>query len=586
MKPSLPILISVLLLFCTPYKGDLKANPECNSVTASIGCEHPTDNLLLSALDNPCYAPDWHYTYGISHNSATLEWDPVYGASFYTIQWRYPNGTWNNVPGYCYQTWITLNNLQPCTSYEWRVKSHCGYYNSSSWCYPVYFTTLCNYCHPPEWLQCYNITGNSATWKWAGVYGAEYYSIQWRYPGGSWYDLYGGPFHGTWINVSHLNPCTTYEWRVKSYCHYGGWSNWCYPYIFTTSCSNVCPVPSGLMTKNIGDTKATFKWSPVYGASSYSVQIRDHYGYWHDVPGSPTSGIWITAYNLTPCRSYEWRIKANCHYYSSSYWSQPKSFTTTCGHGCYAPEWVFTNGVTSSSGLLHWGTVIGADAYVIEWRTAGGQWNVLQGGPWPNAVAELSGLQPLTLYEWRVKAICQGHISNWSSVTHFTTLGSTCGMPFFRYTLPITDSTATFNWSAVPGALSYTVQVRLINGTWVDVAGSPATGTSIAAIGLLPNTMYEWRMQVNCSNGAHSVWLSPVMFITGSSTGCKTPGSLFADSLTLTSTLLTWAPVQGAETYSVEIRLMPHGAWNPVSGSPVNTNFIHVGGLSPHSSYE
>lgn len=574
MKPALPILISLFLL-SSLSTSHLYANTECN-----------TGNEITE--DNYCYSPEWHNTYNISYNSASFQWETVYGANYYTIEWRYQGGSWHSLPGYCYNNWITVYNLQSCTGYEWRVRSHCDYNNYSNWCYPVYFSTQCNSCHPPQWLDCYNITGTSATWKWDEVYGAEYYKVQWRYQGGSWSDLSGGPFYGTWVNVHHLNPCTYYEWRVMSYCH-GSWSNWCYPHTFTTTCHSSCQVPSGLMTKDIGDTKATFKWFPVHGAYNYSLQIRDHYGNWYDVPGSPTGGIWITVYNLVPCKTYQWRIKSNCGNSSyghsgSSNWSQPQYFTTTCGHGCYAPEWVFTNGVTSSSALLHWGSVIGASGYVIEWRASGGQWNMLSGS-WPNNVAELNGLQTNTYYEWRVRAICDGLYGNWSPVTHFTTSGATCGMPLFRYTTPVTDSTATFNWSAVSGAISYTVQFRLFNGTWSDVPGSPTSGTSITATGLLPNTMYEWRMQVNCVNG-HGIWLSPIMFITGSSNGCGTPGSLFADSISLTSALLTWGEVSEALTYSVEMRQFPHGPWAPVFGSPVDTNFIFVDSLDPHTTYE
>ena len=583
MKSSLPVFISFLLLFCTFYNVDLQANPECNTTFETTECPDLSNDPACNE-ENPCYGPDWHHTSGINHNSAVFEWESVWGANYYTVQWRYPGGSWYDVPGYCYQNWINLGNLQSCTSYEWRVRSHCSYGYYSSWCYPIHFTTLCNYCYQPTWLNCYNITENSATWAWEEVYGAEYYSIQWRYPGGQWYDLYGNCYN-TWINVYELNPCTTYEWRVRSYCHYGGWSNWCHHYTFTTTCHYNCPVPTNLMTKDIGDSKATFKWNPVHGAKSYSVQIKDPWGNWHDVPGSPTAGIWITAYNLTPCKTYQWRIKANCGYYSSSYWSNPVTFTTTCGNGCYAPEWVYTNGITSSSAILHWTSVVGADYYVVEWRPAGGLWT--QMSPVSNTTVELTGLQPNSTFEWRVKSHCHtGHFSGWSALTHFTTTGPTCEMPFFRYTTPITDSTATLNWSPVAGALNYTVQIRLFNGQWQDVIGSPTTATSITVTGLLPNTMYEWRMQVNCSNGGYSIWLSPIMFTTGSTNGCQTPGSLFTDQLTLSSATLHWAAVPDAVSYSVEIRSLPHGSWNPVSGSPVDTNFIVVDGLSAFTSYE
>jgi hypothetical protein len=679
MKTSLLKFFTVLLVLFSPL-GGLKASPEFASNIAPIECTNVADDLLMPYMDNPCYPPDWHYTSGITQYSAIFQWESVYGAYGYSIQWRYPNGSWYDVPGTCYDTWINVSSFQPCSSYEWRVRSHCGSGYYSSWCYPVYFTTLCNncpkpystyttnvtensaslhwsevwgaqsytvqiqwpggswttlsgspcqdtwlnvyglepgtsydwrvrancgysnysdwaygwfstsesnYCNYPPWLNCYNITEYSATWKWASVYGADYYAIQWRYPGGSWYDLSGGPFYGTWCNVTHMSPCTTYEWRVKSYCHYGGWSYWSYHNTFTTSCHSSCPVPSGLITKDIGDTKATFKWSPVYGASNYSVQLKDQWGNWYDIPGSPTSGTWITVYNLSPCKTYEWRVRANCHYDSHSYWSKSKHFTTTCGNGCRAPEWVYTNGISNTFASLHWAPVSGVDYYVVEWRQTGGTFAELQGGPFTNTWADLTGLTPSTSYEWRVKSHCiTGVFSDWSSVTSFTTLGNSCGIPFFRYTLPITDSTATFNWSPVNGALNYTVQIRLPGGAWQDVPGSPTTATSITATGLVPNTQYEWRMQVNCNNGAYSPWLSAITFYTGTSSGCATPSSLSTDSLTLTSAILNWDSVPGAETYSVEIRLSPSGAWNPVVGSPVDTNTILVDGLTPFTAYE
>ena len=679
MKPTLRFLVSFSLLFCTLYQSDVYANPEVVSITSSNACENSTENLLLPSLDYPCNPPDWQNTYNIGQTTATWSWDDC-GANSYTVQWRYPGGSWYYLP-VCHQTWINVINLNPCTAYEWRVRSNCHNGNYSSWCYPESFTTLCDYCETPygcytnnihdtyadfhwaniwdadsydvqiqmpngswsylpnspcynnyitcynlqphtnyawrvrarcgynhysDWtyyvyftttgysycphpygLQCYNITGYSATWKWDHVYDADYYTIQWCYEGGSWYDLPGGPFYGNWVNVNHLQPCTNYQYRVKSHCGYGSSSYWCQPYSFKSSCTG-CPVPYNLITKDIEDYKATFKWNPVNGASSYSVQMRDYNGTWYDVPGSPTTGTWITVGNLHSCKGYEWRVRANCHYYEYSYWSNRVSFTTKCGYGCNPPEWGYASGINLTSANLHWAPTASADYYVVEWRLPGGSWYTLPGGPHTNSWAEITGLSPGTTYEWRVKIHCHtGLFSSYSPVRYFTTLsGTTCGMPLFRWTLPITDSTAKFNWTSVAGALNYTVQVRTINGPWVDVAGSPTADTSIIAKGLATNTQYEWRMQVNCSNGTYSLWLSPILFHTGIAPGCATPGSLYADSLTLTSAILNWAPVAGAQTYSVEIRLLPFGAWNPVVGSPVDTNFIKVNGLSPFTAYE
>ncbi len=568
---------------CTAYEWRVRAN--CSYGCYSSWCYQQP----FTTLCDYCETPSGCYSNNIHDCSATFHWSEIWGAQSYDVQIRFNYGSWTYVPeSPCGNNWVTCYNLQPGTNYEWRVRAHCSYNSYSDWTYTNYFTTLqSSYCPPPDWLQCYNVTDCCATWKWAGMPGADYYSIQWCYQGGSWTD-YGGPYYGTWCNVNFLHSCTTYQWRVKCYCQYGGWSNWCYPNTFTSSCTNSCSVPSGLITKDIGDYQATFKWASVYGATSYSVQLKDPAGNWYDVPGSPTTGVWITVNNLSSCKSYEWRVRSNCNYDSHSYWSNSMPFTTTCGNGCNAPQWVYTNGISNTSATLHWAPVDGADYYVVEWRSAGGTWYELQGGPWTNTFTDITGLLPGTTYEWHVKTHCHsGYLSGWSPTTTFSTgSGLSCGMPFFRWTSPISDSTAKFNWTSVSGALNYTVQIRIINGPWLDVVGSPTADTSIVATGLANNTQYEWRMQVNCNNGGYSPWLSSILFHTGSSAGCATPGSLFADNLTLTSATLNWAPVQGAETYSVEIRLVPLGSWNPVLGSPFDTNAVVVDGLSPFTTYE
>jgi hypothetical protein len=247
---------------------------------------------------------------------------------------------------------------------------------------------------------------------------------------------------------------------------------------------------------------------------------------------------------------------------------------------------VYTGGVTQSSATFHWAPVYGAAYYIVEYRQQGGTW-YQHGGQWSSTWAEITGLSSNTTYEWRVKAHCHdGYTSSWSSITYFTTTGQSCGLPFWRYTSPITDTTATFNWAAVAGATDYTVQIRTINGAWQDVPPTPNTGTSATATGLIPNTYYEWQMRVNCNNGAHSNWTSAILFYTGSAPSCGTPSNPYTDNITLHSATLNWGVVSGAVTYSVEFRVLPHGAWNPVPGSPVDTNAVTLDGLSPYTTYE
>ena len=105
------------------------------------------------------------------------------------------------------------------------------------------------------------------------------------------------------------------------------------------SLSPYCNTPTWPETSNVTETSATFSWDPVSGAVSYSVQIREPYGNWTYIPGSPFYNTWATVYNLSPCTTYEWRVRANCTTYGTySNWTYPVSFTTDGVTTCYAPS--------------------------------------------------------------------------------------------------------------------------------------------------------------------------------------------------------------------------------------------------------
>ena len=562
-----------------------------NSVTAAdkASFESGLSGYATNATSSssvPCYTPAGLYTTNITQTSAELNWSPASGAQSYSVQIRLPNGYWEYLPGSPFMnSWVTAYNLNPGTTYEWRVRSNCGYGYYSYWSQPITFTTLgSSSCNAPDWLETFNITQTTATWDWSPVSGAQSYSVQWRYAGGTWYNLNGGPWTSTILNVGGLQPGTAYEWRVRSNCYYGSTSQWSYAASFSTL-GSVCNVPAGTYTSNITQTGATLNWSAVYGADSYSVQIRLPNGTWSYVTGSPFYSTWVNVDWLTPGTTYEWRVRANCGYGNSSNWSYPISFTTLGSFSCYPPDWLYTGNITQTTATLDWSTVSGAQSYSVQWRYPGGTWYYFQGGPWTNSILLIGGLQPGTTYEWRVKSNCaNGVMSDWSYVASFTTLGYYCTTPTWPSTYNITQNSATFSWSGVPGADSYSVEIRLPNGTWYPVAGSPVTGTSITATGLDPATTYQWRVRANCGNGQYSNWTYPVSFTTLGSV-CHAPTWLYTSNITQTSATLGWSSVSGAASYSVQWRL-PGGPWYDVPGSPSTSTWISLNGLDPNTTYQ
>jgi hypothetical protein len=92
-----------------------------------------------------------------------------------------------------------------------------------------------------------------------------------------------------------------------------------------------------------------------------------------------------------------------------------------------------------------------------------------------------------------------------------------CNAPGGLNTTNISTTTATLNWTAVSGALSYNVQYKPSSAsTWNTTSSA---GNSLSLSGLNSNTSYDWKVQTACSS-ANSDFSSSISFTTLSSAGC------------------------------------------------------------------
>jgi fibronectin type III domain protein/type IX secretion system substrate protein len=539
-------------------------------VTLGYSCEHPT----------------WLSTTYITQTGARLNWDPVYGATNYSIQLRETNGSWYDLPGGPFTgSWVMITGLSPGTCYEWRIRSNCSNWNYSSWSYPEYFCTLGYSCSIPTWPSTSNLGQTSATFSWDPVSGATSYSVEIRLLNGNWYAVPGSPTYSTWISANGLNPCTTYQWRVKANCGGGNSSYWTNPSTFTTLCVNYCTAPTWLSTTNITQSSATLNWDPVNGALGYSIQYHAENGSWITVPGGPFNQTWYTLNGLQPGTSYEWRVKSHCANGTYSAWSSIAYFTTL-GYSCSPPYWLSTSNITQNSAKLSWEPVAGASSYSVQMRLENGYWYDLPGGPYSGTWYTVYDLQPGTCYQWRVRSNCSNWTySSWSYPQNFCTLGYSCSTPTWPVTSNITQTTATLSWDAVYGANSYTVQIRLSNGSWWDVQGSPTYSTWIYVTGLYPCTAYQWRVKANCGYGSYSYWTKPKSFTTQCTSNCQAPTGLVTLDITQYGAKLKWNSVTGASSYSVEYRVVG-GTWQYLPGGPFNGNWVPISGLQPGTTYE
>jgi hypothetical protein len=116
-----------------------------------------------------------------------------------------------------------------------------------------------------------------------------------------------------------------------------------------------------------------------------------------------------------------------------------------------------------------------------------------------------------------------GHESGWSSVRSFTSATGRADViypPDSSIGIPVNLN---FIWTSVPGATSYLLQVSddpVFIGGNIVYSQSGITDTTHIVTGLLPNTVYYWRIQ--SANGAQNgMYSRKFYFVTGTGTSVE-----------------------------------------------------------------
>lgn len=156
---------------------------------------------------------------------------------------------------------------------------------------------------------------------------------------------------------------------------------------------------------------------------------------------------------------------------------------------------------------------------------------------------------------------------------------ASCGTPSGLFASAITTSTATLNWAAVSGAVSYTVKYRVSGaGTWDSVTVSV---NSAGVSGLSSSTDYEFVVEATCA-AATSPYSSAATFTTLAAP-CNVPTGQAADSITYTTAFVSWNPDATATGYVVEYRINSTATWSSVTTA---TDTVTLTGLAPGTNYE
>jgi uncharacterized repeat protein (TIGR01451 family) len=244
--------------------------------------------------------------------------------------------------------------------------------------------------------------------------------------GGFWGAVNPGPF-----TSSHPSGALTFRFRSDNTITQAGW-------IASVTCAppSTCPRPTALTATAVTTNSAVLAWTNNSPSTSWEVVALPC----GTTPTATTTGITATTNpftvpNLTPGVCYTLFVRAICSATSEvSNWSTGVTITTI--PTCPSPTQLNVTSITTTSVVLGW-TGTNTTNYQVIWFPCGTPAPTATSVGWLSTTVNpfvVTGLNPLTCYNFYVRAICNNgiDIGPWSTPATATTLAAppVCGGNF------------------------------------------------------------------------------------------------------------------------------------------------------------
>jgi len=381
------------------------------------------------------------------------------------------------------------------------------------------------------------------------------------------------------LQSASLQPNTTYYYRVRS--SIGGYIS--DPSATETFTTAAFPAPQVSAATNITINSFTAHWTPVAGATGYTIDIStvpDFSSAWYlgsNVgDGNTTSATWTS---LRPATTFYYRIHATGPNNIVSPPSTVLSFTTASVSPPVLNEPIF---ITINGFGADWTPVPGATGYVIDVSTTPDFGNlVINDQTTFNSNYQPVGgwmIQPNTTYYYRVRAVEHGELGNSNTQTVTT---DPFPAPQIGVATNITYASFTANWQPVDQAIGYSIDVSttpdfahlVINSQNVNGGGitSGSVSTPISAsTPLEPGTTYYYRVRANGPN------VSSANSATQTFTTIPFPAPQVdaATNITIDTFNANWEPVAGAVKYLLDVSTTPDFGNLVLTGSQLGNGSV------------
>lgn len=269
--------------------------------------------------------------------------------------------------------------------------------------------------------------------------------------------------------------------------------------------------PTNLASPSQTANAVELTWTAVPESEAYVVEWKTTADTeW--TPREPVAAPTVTdtVPGLTPGTPYDFRVKATATGSTDSPYSTVFSVTTPAQPQLATPTALAAGTTTQNSVPLSWNAVTDTQTYTVAWRELAGAWTEIPGIALTSRT--VADLQPLTDYEFRVKAVADGFTdSEWSTVESATTqsLGTLTTPTAAAGTITATSVEVT--WGAITDAEQYVVRWDESGQTaWNERTAVAAPATSDTVEALTTSQSYDFQVQARATGWTPSAWSATV----------------------------------------------------------------------------
>ncbi len=265
------------------------------------------------------------------------------------------------------------------------------------------------------------------------------------------------------------------------------------------------PLAPGTLTTTPPGPAVTLSWQAADLATSYQLEAGSAPGLRNLFTGNV--GLVTSLSAAPPAGLYYARVRAVNGFGAGSPSNEVALLVGSCPQP-FAPTG-FASSVTGSLMALSWSGAPGATSYVLEAGSSPGLSNLFNGNV--GSSTSLSGAVPSALYFLRVRGANACGAGPASSELDMTVACPSLSAPS-GFAAAVTGAAVTLQWSAVPSATSYLLEVGVAPNVWNLFVGSIGPGTSLVAPNV-PAGSYAMRVRAQgaCGVSAPSTTVTAVV---------------------------------------------------------------------------